>query len=66
MDGGGLVPGQSAHPRLLAPKPDARPPPEPEARWRKRMWETMRTEAAMERYKRRKCIVKPMFGILRA
>ena len=35
-------------------KPDARPPPEPAAGWRKRMRETMRTEAAREKYKRRK------------
>ncbi len=36
-----------------------------EAGWRKRMRETMRTEAAREKYKRRKCTVEPVFGILR-
>jgi transposase len=46
-------------------KPDARPPPEPGAGWRKRMRETMRTEAVREKYKRRKCTVEPVFGILR-
>ena len=46
-------------------KPDARPPPEPEAGWRKRMRETRRTEAARERHKRRKCTVEPVFGIIR-
>ena len=40
-------------------KPDARPPPEPG--WRKRM----RTEAAREKYKRRKCTIEPVFGLLR-
>ena len=45
-------------------KPDARPPPEPEAGWRKRMRETMRIEAAREKYKRRKCTVEPVFGLL--
>ncbi len=45
-------------------KPDARPPPEPEAGWRKRMRETMRIKAAREKYKRRKCIVEPVFGLL--
>ena len=46
-------------------KPDARPAPEPGAGWRKRMRETMRTEAAREKYKRRKCTAEPMFGIIR-
>ncbi len=35
------------------------------AGWRKRMRETMRTEAARERHKRRKCTVEPVFGIIR-
>ena len=47
------------------PKPDAKPPPEPKAGWRIAMKEKLNTEAAKAKYKRRKCTVEPVFGIIK-
>ncbi len=47
------------------PKPDAKPPPEPKAEWRIAMKEKLQTEDAKAKYKRRKCTVEPVFGIIK-
>ena len=47
------------------PKPDADPPPEPKAEWRKAMKRTMETEDAKAKYKKRKQTVEPVFGIIK-
>ena len=47
------------------PKPDARPPPEPKAAWRIAMQAKLNTEDAKAKYKRRKCTVEPVFGIIK-
>ncbi len=47
------------------PDPEAKPPPEPKAAWRRRMQEKMQTDDAKARYKRRKCTVEPVFGIIK-
>lgn len=47
------------------PKPDAKPPPEPKAEWRKAMKDKLRTEEARAKYKLRKCTVEPVFGIIK-
>ena len=47
------------------PKPDEKPPPEPKAEWRKKMKETLQTDDAKAKYKRRKCTVEPVFGIIK-
>ena len=48
------------------PKPDAKPPPEPAAEWRKAMKTKLQTEEARAKYKRRKCTVEPVFGIIKS
>ena len=47
------------------PRPDAEPPPEPKAEWRIAMKEKLGTEDAKAKYRRRKCTVEPVFGIIR-
>ena len=47
------------------PDPNAKPPPEPKAEWRQRMKEKMQTDDAKAKYKRRKCTVEPVFGIIK-
>lgn len=47
------------------PRPDAKPPPEPKAAWRIAMKEKLNTEQAKAKYKRRKCTVEPVFGIIK-
>ena len=47
------------------PRPDAKPPPEPKAEWRIKMKEKLETEDAKAKYKRRKCTVEPVFGIIK-
>jgi transposase len=47
------------------PRPDAKPPPEPKAEWRKAMKAKLQTEDARAKYKRRKCTVEPVFGIIK-
>ena len=47
------------------PNPDAKPPPEPKAAWRIAMKEILSTEEAKAKYKRRKCTVEPVFGIIK-
>lgn len=47
------------------PRPDAEPPPEPTAEWRKAMKEKLQTEDAKAKYKRRQCTVEPVFGIIK-
>ena len=47
------------------PKPEAKPPPEPKAPWRIAMKEKLETEDAKAKYKRRKCTVEPVFGIIK-
>ena len=46
-------------------KPDAKPPPEPKAAWRIAMKEKLKTQDAKAKYKRRKCTVEPVFGIIK-
>ena len=46
-------------------KPGAKPPGEPKAGWRIAMKEKLNTEAAKAKYKRRKCTVEPVFGIIK-
>ncbi len=48
------------------PKPDAKPPPEPRAEWRKAMKAKLQTEEAKAKYKKRKCTVEPVFGIIKS
>ncbi len=48
------------------PKPDAKLPPEPKAPWRIAMKEKLKTEEAKAKYKRRKCTVEPVFGIIKS
>ena len=48
------------------PNPNAKPPPEPKAEWRQRMKEKMQTDDAKAKYKRRKCTVEPVFGIIKS
>ena len=48
------------------PRPaDPKPPPEPKAAWRKTMRDKLQTEDAKAKYKRRKCTVEPVFGIIK-
>ena len=47
------------------PRPGAKPPGEPKAGWRIAMKEKLNTEAAKAKYKRRKCTVEPVFGIIK-
>jgi transposase len=47
------------------PKPDAKPPPETRAEWRLKMKAKLQTDDAKEKYKRRKCTVEPVFGIVK-
>ena len=47
------------------PNPEAKPPPEPKAEWRRKMQEKLTTEDAKAKYKRRKCTVEPVFGIIK-
>jgi transposase len=47
------------------PRQDAKPPPEPKAEWRKAMKAKLQTEDARAKYKRRKCTVEPVFGIIK-
>lgn len=47
------------------PKPDAVPPPEPKAAWRKAMKRQMQTEDAKAKYRKRKQTVEPVFGIIK-
>lgn len=47
------------------PKPNAKPPPEIRAEWRKRMKAKLQTDEAKAKYKRRKCTVEPVFGIIK-
>jgi transposase len=47
------------------PKANAKPPPEPKAEWRIEMKEKLGTEEAKAKYKRRKCTVEPVFGIIK-
>jgi hypothetical protein len=47
------------------PRQDTRPPPEPKAEWRKAMKAKLETEDARAKYKRRKCTVEPVFGIIK-
>lgn len=47
------------------PKPDAKPPREIKAEWRIAMKEKLQTEDAKAKYKRRKCTVEPVFGIIK-
>lgn len=47
------------------PKQDTKPPPEPKAEWRKAMKAKLETEEARAKYKRRKCTVEPVFGIIK-
>ena len=44
---------------------EAKPPPEPKAERRKAMKAKLQTEDARAKYKRRKCTVEPVFGILK-
>lgn len=46
-------------------KPDAKPPPEPKAAWRKAMKRKMQTEDAKAKYRKRKHTVEPVFGIIK-
>jgi len=47
------------------PKQNAKPPPEIKAEWRKQMQARMQSEEAKAKYKRRKCTVEPVFGIIK-
>ena len=47
------------------PNPDAKPPREPQAAWRKAMKAKLQTDAAKAKYKRRKYTVEPVFGIIK-
>lgn len=47
------------------PGQNAKPPPEIKAEWRKRMQAQMQSEEAKAKYKRRKCTVEPVFGIIK-
>lgn len=47
------------------PRPNAKPPPEPKAEWRIEMKKKLGTEEARAKYKRRKCTVEPVFGIIK-
>ena len=47
------------------PKPDPKPPPEPKAAWRIAMQAKLNTDEAKAKYKRRKCTVEPVFGIIK-
>jgi transposase len=47
------------------PRQDTRPPPEVKAEWRKAMKAKLETEDARAKYKRRKCTVEPVFGIIK-
>lgn len=48
-----------------SPRQDAKPPPQIKAAWRKQMRARMQTDEAKARYKRRKCTVEPVFGIIK-
>jgi len=45
--------------------PNAKPPPRTKAAWRIAMKEKLGTEDAKAKYKRRKCTVEPVFGIIK-
>ena len=47
------------------PKPDAKPPPQIKAKWRKTMKDKLRTKDAKAKYNRRKCTVEPVFDIIK-
>jgi transposase len=47
------------------PRQNAKPPPEIKAEWRQEMQARMQTEEAKTKYKRRKCTVEPVFGIIK-
>lgn len=47
------------------PQPNAKPPPEIKAEWRRQMQAKMQTAEAKAKYKRRKCTVEPVFGIIK-
>lgn len=47
------------------PKPDGKPPPAIRAPWRLAMKAKMETPAAKQTYKRRRCSVEPVFGIIK-
>jgi len=48
-----------------SPDPNAKPPPGTKAAWRIAMKEKLGTEDAKAKYKRRKCTVEPVFGIIK-
>ena len=56
--------GQRAY-DFRPPRPDAKPPPEPKAPWRRAMKARLETLQAKAKYKRRKCTVEPVFGIIK-
>jgi transposase len=47
------------------PRANAKPPPEIRAEWRKTMKAKLQTDEARAKYKRRKCTVEPVFGIIK-
>ena len=47
------------------PRQDSKPPPQIRAPWRQEMQTKMKTEEAKTKYKRRKCTVEPVFGIIK-
>ena len=47
------------------PDPNAKPPPEPKAEWRRRMKEKLQTDDAKAKYQHRKSTVEPVFGIIK-
>ena len=47
------------------PRENAKPPPEIRAEWRLEMKAKLETDEAKEMFKRRKCTVEPVFGIIK-
>jgi transposase len=47
------------------PQPKSKPPPEIKAGWRKTMKAKLQTDEAKAKYRRRKCTVEPVFGIIK-
>lgn len=47
------------------PKPETKPPPEIKAPWRLAMQAKLQTDEAKAKYRRRKCTVEPVFGIIK-
>ena len=47
------------------PDPDAKPPPEPKAPWRRDMKQKLQTEEAKYKYKKQKSTVEPVFVIIK-